>query len=91
MPDARMKLEVSSVTTFPPSYGDAKKVSFAAIQDNSIPENQLFQKATPYVEFSAYINNPAVLEKLIPGKAFYVDFTAVPELAPAADEAATSN
>lgn len=39
-------------------------------------ENARFTKATPWGEIRLGIDNPAALEQFIPGKSYYVDFTA---------------
>ena len=43
--------------------------------DESIPEDLRFQKATPSGRIEMQIDNPAAVEQLVPGKAFYVEFT----------------
>lgn len=45
--------------------------------DDSIPEDQRFARATPSGEMRLVIDNPAAVDYLKPGEAFYVDFTAV--------------
>lgn len=45
--------------------------------DESIPEDQRFQKATPTGRMEMQIDNPAALEQFVPGKTFYLDFTPV--------------
>jgi hypothetical protein len=58
------------------------EVVLAPQYDTSIPEDQRFAKATPSGEIRMLIDNPAAVEYLKPGEAFYVDFTAVPKAEP---------
>lgn len=39
-------------------------------------KNARFTKATPWGEIRLGIDNPAALEQFVPGKSYYVDFTA---------------
>lgn len=71
----RAKFTVQSITEY--QYG-GKKVVLAPQYDESIPEDQRFAKATPGGEFSMFIDNPAALDQLKLGKAFYIDLTLVP-------------
>ena len=43
------------------------------------PEDQRFSKATPSGSLRMQVDNPAALEQFEPGKAYYLDFTPVPE------------
>jgi hypothetical protein len=45
--------------------------------DETIPEDQRFQDATPSAEMTVLITNPRALEALELGKYFYVDFTPI--------------
>lgn len=47
--------------------------------DPSIPEDQRFYDATPTGHVEMYINNPAVIEEMQLGNAYYLNFTPVPE------------
>jgi hypothetical protein len=47
--------------------------------DSSIEEDRRYAKATPAGKIEMTVDNPAALEQLALGKAFYVDFTEVPE------------
>jgi len=53
------------------------KVILEARYDETIPEDQRFQKATPSGRIEMQIDNPAAVAQLVPGKQFYVDFTLV--------------
>ena len=46
--------------------------------DQTIPENVRFLIATPSGKMEMRIDNPKALAEMIPGRAFYVDFTEVP-------------
>jgi hypothetical protein len=54
-----------------------KIVRFDCIYDNSVPEDQRFQKATPSGFIEMQIDNESALAQLHPGKSYYVDFTPV--------------
>lgn len=56
------------------SYGHTE-VALSPQYDTTIPEDQRFAKATPQGSISLTIDNPAAVEELAIGKAFYVDFT----------------
>jgi len=47
--------------------------------DMSIPEDRRFQKATPWGEINLHIDNPAAVDQLKIGKAFYIDMSPVEE------------
>ena len=75
----RAKLELVCFDVQEFANGKTVKARFAARYDTSIPEDQRFQKATPWGECVLQIDNPAVLEQLKPGTSFYIDFTPVPK------------
>jgi len=73
----RAKFTVSSIT----DYGNNNQmVKLTCIYDDTIPEDQRFNKATPYGEITMGITVPEVLKQFAIGKKFYADFT---EVAPA--------
>lgn len=47
------------------------------VYDSTIPEDQRFAKATPSGHIEISVDNPAAVEFLELGKAFYVDFVPV--------------
>ncbi|CAK0236000.1 Uncharacterised protein [Burkholderia pseudomallei] len=51
------------------------KACFNCEYDNDIPEDQRFQKATPSGMLELQIDNPAAIEQLVIGKAYYFDMT----------------
>lgn len=71
----RAKMQLRSVTE--EAWG-GKTLKFGCQYDTSIPEDQRFQKATPCGKFTMTVDNPAALDQLTPGKAFYIDLTPVP-------------
>lgn len=84
----RCKLQLHSVTetrtaaTIAGGDDPFVKVEFGAVWEGSpekqaASENAIFGKMTPMASFSATIRNPAVIEKLTPGKQYYVDFIEV--------------
>ena len=72
----RAKMTVTAVTK---SAWGGRKVEFQPQYDQSIPEDQRFQKATPSGHIEMQIDNPPVAEffEQSLGKQFYVDFTPV--------------
>lgn len=71
----RAKLRVTSITDF---GNGLKKVRFEAQYDDSIPEDQKFEKYTPTAHAEFNITNPAALAQFEVGKTYYVDFTPAP-------------
>ena len=72
----RAKLVVSEIREN--RYG-SKTVVLEAQYDDTIPEDRRFYDATPTGRCEMMINNPAAIEQLRLGKAFYVDFTPAAE------------
>lgn len=58
------------------SWG-SKILKFYTQYDDTIPEDQRFQQATPCGNIEMQIDNPVALEQFTIGKAYYADFTAV--------------
>ena len=57
----------------------ARKLTFYAMYDPSIPEDMRYEKYTPSGQFTMTCNNPAALEQFVLGKQYYFDITEVPE------------
>lgn len=72
----RAKLTLSAIEHS--SWG-GKTLKFSAQYDQTIPEDQRFQKATPSAHAEFQIDNPAALEQFNLGDAYYVDFTPAPK------------
>jgi hypothetical protein len=73
----RAKFTLQEVTQH--SHGAASRtLVFRPQYDTSIPEDQRFAKATPNGEFRMYVDNPAALEQLKLGQAYYFDITPAP-------------
>lgn len=70
----RAKFTVQSHKKWAGPYGSTEVV-LSPQYDTSIPEDQRFAKATPQGSISLTIDNPAAVDQLTLGKAFYVDFT----------------
>lgn len=72
MPRVRAKLVVVSIKTnhWNPNQ---RVIELNAQYDESIPEDQRFQKATPSANFTATVDNPGAIDELRLGRAFYVD------------------
>jgi len=68
----RAKLQLTSETKH--TWG-GKTLRFDCRYDDSIPEDQRFQKATPSGSIELQIDNPAALEKFELGKSYYADFS----------------
>jgi hypothetical protein len=77
---ARCKFRVVSETTYnkPGTDAQARTYKLQTQYDASIPEDQQFQKATPYGELSVNISNPNVLPIFQVGNDVYVDISLVP-------------
>lgn len=70
----RAKFTLISVTQH--ANWSGKTLKFQALYDQSIPEDQRFQKATPSGSFEMTVDNPSVLDELVLGKAYYFDMSA---------------
>ena len=68
----RAKFKVVSVTAY---EHQGVTVIMKAVIDDGIPENARFHRYTPSGLLEMYVTNPSVIEQLIPGKYFYLDFT----------------
>lgn len=66
----RAKFQLQEITT---GMGEQRTLTFRAAWDPSIPENERFNKATPWGEIKMIVSNPEVQPEL--GDYFYVDFT----------------
>jgi hypothetical protein len=71
----RCKLQLTEITE--QHWGGAKKLRFQTVYDNTIPEDQRFQKATPSGHCELQVDNPAALAEMKLGQNYYVDFTPV--------------
>jgi hypothetical protein len=67
----RAKLRLSRVT----DQGQGKLLRFDAQYDDTIPEDQRFQKATPSGHVELVVDNPAAIDQFKQGETYYVDFT----------------
>lgn len=79
---ARAKMRVANIEEqrFAPGEESVTRfVNFSSCYDPTIPEDQRFQKATPWATARFQIDNPAALEQFIPGQDYYLDFTPVPK------------
>lgn len=77
----RAKMRLSSVVA--QQWGGAQAI-FSCEYDNTIPEDQKFQVATPSGMAQFTIDNPAAINQLVIGKTYYFDITPVDPPAPAA-------
>jgi hypothetical protein len=77
----RAKFTLVSVTSHAWS-STSKTLKFQAQYDQSIPEDQRFQKATPSGSFEMQVDNPAAIEQFELGKAYYLDLSPAPVPAP---------
>jgi hypothetical protein len=68
----RAKFTVVAITD---RGGTTKTIRLEPRYDQTIPEDRRFCAATPWGSMEMSIDNPAALEQLTIGKAFYVDFT----------------
>ncbi len=67
----RAKFQVTAIT----DRGWSKEIELSCQYDQSIPEDQRFQQATPSGSIKMQIDNPAALEVFKLGAKFYADFT----------------
>lgn len=65
----RAKFEVISV--------ENETVTLEPRYDETIPEDRRFNEATPWGRLEMFVNNPAALEQLQPGRVFYLDLVPV--------------
>lgn len=72
----RAKFQLVAVTEY--QFG-SKKLQFQCVYDNNTPEDQRFQKATPYGNIEMNIDNPAALQAFELGKFYYFDASPVIE------------
>jgi hypothetical protein len=70
----RAKLRLTEITDVAWSAA-RKKLRFECQYDNTIPENQRFQQATPEGHIELVVDNPAAINALKLGNYYYVDFT----------------
>ncbi len=70
----RAKFTVTAITNH--LYGGTE-IEAKPQYDESIPEDQRFQEATPTGELKMFVSNPAALAEFELGKDFYLDFTPV--------------
>ena len=76
MTTVRAKLHLKSVTKH--DWG-ASVLNFETRYDDTIPEDQRFQKATPSGSAEFTIDNPTALSQFEVGEDYYVDFSPVPK------------
>ena len=67
----RAKFQLQEITTH---QGDQRTLLFRAAWDPSIPENERFNKATPWGEIKMMVTNSDIAPEI--GDYFYVDFNA---------------
>ena len=68
----RCKMRLNAVVA--QTWGGVKAI-FNCEYDTNTPEDQRFQKATPTGMAEFVIDNPAAIEQLTIGKAYYFDMT----------------
>lgn len=68
----RCKMRLNAVVG--QTWGGVKAV-FNCEYDTNTPEDQRFQKATPSGLLELQIDNPAAIEQLVIGRAYYFDMT----------------
>lgn len=56
----------------------AKRLIFAAEYDETIPEDQRFQKATPTARIEMTVDNPSAIGAFTIGQCYYFDASPVP-------------
>ena len=68
----RAKFHLCTVTFH---EGGSRTYKFTTVYDDGIPEDQRFQKATPWGEITMNVDNEAVFDRFEIGKNYYADFT----------------
>jgi hypothetical protein len=82
MQKCRAKFQLSHINnqekTYQHGVWNVKELVFQTMYDNTIPEDERFQQATPNGTITMQIDNPAALEFFSkPGEYFYLDFVKV--------------
>ena len=75
----RAKLQLAEITN---RIGDQKTVTFEAHYDDTIREDQRFQRYTPCAKISMTIDNATALEQFKLGEHYYLDFSPIPAVVP---------
>lgn len=66
----RAKFQLQEIAN---QMGEQRTLTFRAAWDPTIPENERFNKATPWGELKMVVSNPNVQPKI--GGYYYLDFT----------------
>lgn len=74
MATTRVKMVVTQIKDLEYDQ-ETKEVHFGCMYDPTIPEDQSFNKFTPWGNIVMGVNNPFVLSQLRVGDAYYIDFT----------------
>jgi len=74
---AKMRLQSIVTNQHTPTYA-TKSAKFSAVYDSTLPEDQKFQKATPFANAEFQIDNPPAIDQLVPGQDYYFDISPVP-------------
>lgn len=78
----KFTLTAITSTSWSPTAPVTKTLKFSTTYDPTIPEDVRFSKATPTGHLEMVVDNPAALEQFELGRAYYLDFTPVPEPTP---------
>jgi len=70
----RAKFICQSIKVY--AYG-GREMRLVTVYDDVTPENQRFSKNTPSGTLTITVDNPSAAAFFIPGKQYYLDFTAV--------------
>jgi len=70
------RAKVTLENVIPKQWGGVKAI-YRCTYDDKIPEDQRFQKATPSGIIELDVDNPAAINQMVIGAAYYVDFTPV--------------
>lgn len=73
----RAKFTVAELRRYSWDQGRSAEVILQPQYDQNIPEDRRFCAATPSGKFAMRVDNPAALEQLTLGRAFYIDLTPV--------------
>lgn len=53
-----------------------RRAKMSAVSDHATEENERYHKYTPSGQLEITVDNPALTDFLVPGKSYYLDFTA---------------
>jgi hypothetical protein len=74
---AKFRVTHHEIMDWGPNQGKQVTVHLSPQYDPNLKEDQSYAKSTPSGKLTMVVDNPAALAEFVPGRAFYLDFTAV--------------